>query len=187
MHVVSSFFFFNDTATTEIYPLSLHDALPISRRRVISSPAGDSAIASIFVPPTSMPMRTEAVYAALAGCDRLIDGWLSGLHHTTRKAEAHGWGSQGRTCRSDDHRADVVRRSGPPLAGRSIRLPRKRPRRHPDGLTRGAGRSQIRAARFRGQLVSALPRAPGIVSHAARSILPARHLPPRVHRRRQLQ
>src|SRR6266568_5320986 len=29
------FFFFNDTATTEIYTLSLHDALPIS-----STPAG---------------------------------------------------------------------------------------------------------------------------------------------------
>src|SRR2546425_5272537 len=28
MHVI--FFFFNDTATTEIYTLSLHDALPIS-------------------------------------------------------------------------------------------------------------------------------------------------------------
>ena len=27
------FFFFNDTATTEIYTLSLHDALPIARRR----------------------------------------------------------------------------------------------------------------------------------------------------------
>src|SRR3712207_7007708 len=27
------FFFFNDTATTEIYTLSLHDALPISRAR----------------------------------------------------------------------------------------------------------------------------------------------------------
>src|SRR5256885_3686718 len=26
------FFFFNDTATTEIYTLSLHDALPISQR-----------------------------------------------------------------------------------------------------------------------------------------------------------
>src|ERR1039458_10514899 len=26
------FFFFNDPATTEIYPLSLHDALPISER-----------------------------------------------------------------------------------------------------------------------------------------------------------
>src|SRR2546422_10785536 len=29
----SSFFFFNDTATTEIYTLSLHDALPISAQR----------------------------------------------------------------------------------------------------------------------------------------------------------
>src|SRR3712207_9522568 len=29
--VYYSFFFFNDTATTEIYTLSLHDALPISR------------------------------------------------------------------------------------------------------------------------------------------------------------
>src|SRR5260221_4826368 len=28
----SAFFFFNDTATTEIYTLSLHDALPISTR-----------------------------------------------------------------------------------------------------------------------------------------------------------
>src|SRR3712207_7615078 len=31
------FFFFNDTATTEIYTLSLHDALPISTRSVRSS------------------------------------------------------------------------------------------------------------------------------------------------------
>src|SRR3712207_6855364 len=30
--VMFSFFFFNDTATTEIYTLSLHDALPISAR-----------------------------------------------------------------------------------------------------------------------------------------------------------
>src|SRR3990170_4093936 len=32
-HIISyAVFFFNDTATTEIYPLSLHDALPISYR-----------------------------------------------------------------------------------------------------------------------------------------------------------
>src|SRR5260221_13271586 len=31
--VPQSIFFFNDTATTEIYTLSLHDALPISRSR----------------------------------------------------------------------------------------------------------------------------------------------------------
>src|SRR3712207_7733228 len=30
-----SFFFFNDTATTEIYTLSLHDALPIYMPRVL--------------------------------------------------------------------------------------------------------------------------------------------------------
>src|SRR5438132_14336734 len=34
----SLFFFFNDTATTEIYTLSLHDALPISRNSWNSQP-----------------------------------------------------------------------------------------------------------------------------------------------------
>src|SRR2546426_9280474 len=33
------FFFFNDTATTEIYTLSLHDALPIWRRLRVSRSA----------------------------------------------------------------------------------------------------------------------------------------------------
>src|ERR1051326_8703205 len=32
------FFFFNDTATTEIYTLSLHDALPICRRPLLDRP-----------------------------------------------------------------------------------------------------------------------------------------------------
>src|SRR2546430_11551853 len=34
MSILIFFFFFNDTATTEIYTLSLHDALPIYRYRV---------------------------------------------------------------------------------------------------------------------------------------------------------
>src|SRR5438552_13654810 len=33
MHTSPNFFSFNDTPTTEIYTLSLHDALPISERR----------------------------------------------------------------------------------------------------------------------------------------------------------
>src|SRR3712207_7385150 len=33
------FFFFNDTATTEIYTLSLHDALPIFGGHVLDPPA----------------------------------------------------------------------------------------------------------------------------------------------------
>src|SRR2546422_11663088 len=36
-------FFFNDTATTEIYTLSLHDALPIWNTRSCEPPSTDSA------------------------------------------------------------------------------------------------------------------------------------------------
>src|SRR5258705_967784 len=36
----SYFFFFNDTATTEIYTLSLHDALPISSMQLIDARDG---------------------------------------------------------------------------------------------------------------------------------------------------
>src|SRR5438105_11648246 len=36
---LSFFFFFNDTATPEIYTLSLHDALPICGRATPSDPA----------------------------------------------------------------------------------------------------------------------------------------------------
>src|SRR2546426_6030805 len=44
-----SFFFFNDTATTEIYTLSLHDALPISRagrRRTTAADQGQGPATS---------------------------------------------------------------------------------------------------------------------------------------------
>src|SRR5258708_30957524 len=34
---IFTFFFFNDTATTEIYTLSLHDALPISAKQTYLS------------------------------------------------------------------------------------------------------------------------------------------------------
>src|SRR2546430_11824929 len=40
---LSTFFFFNDTATTEIYTLSLHDALPISLRHRGRRRAGSPA------------------------------------------------------------------------------------------------------------------------------------------------
>src|SRR3712207_6878530 len=39
-YVVRYFFFFNDTATTEIYTLSLHDALPICCRAPAGAPCG---------------------------------------------------------------------------------------------------------------------------------------------------
>src|SRR5256886_14937274 len=39
-HVIFYFFFLNDTAPPEIYPLPLHDALPIWRRRRPHPPLG---------------------------------------------------------------------------------------------------------------------------------------------------
>src|SRR2546430_5395401 len=45
----SFFFFFNDTATTEIYTLSLHDALPISFAPHIKFLSGKCQIHIVFV------------------------------------------------------------------------------------------------------------------------------------------
>src|SRR5256885_8019012 len=47
------FFFFNDTATTEIYPLSLHDALPIF--------AGKPAIAENTLLDFRIPLRLPMI------------------------------------------------------------------------------------------------------------------------------
>ena len=53
----STFFFFNDTATTEIYTLSLHDALPICKKthanrcsRLKEAGFNDEQINKIFGP-----------------------------------------------------------------------------------------------------------------------------------------
>src|SRR2546428_3398772 len=56
-----SFFFFNDTATTEIYTLSLHDALPIYARNRFSpssSSTGVSRRSGGGGPQASVPART---------------------------------------------------------------------------------------------------------------------------------
>src|SRR3712207_9596077 len=51
------FFFFNDTATTEIYTLSLHDALPISIR---SAPDSMNPYLSRCTTPSSQSVRGDA-------------------------------------------------------------------------------------------------------------------------------
>src|SRR2546427_7106138 len=43
LHLSGDCFFFNDTATTEIYTLSLHDALPISSTVRAMAPPGKTA------------------------------------------------------------------------------------------------------------------------------------------------
>src|SRR5258707_2564228 len=56
------FFFFNDTATTEIYTLSLHDALPILRFAVISPEKSSKFVSTLSEAPLKvgrMPTRSE--------------------------------------------------------------------------------------------------------------------------------
>src|SRR5258708_12198718 len=78
----SLFFFFNDTATTEIYTLSLHDALPISSSRGRGStgaPAAWGRSASTPSPthpsrsPTAVPSwRSEEHTSELQSPDHLV-------------------------------------------------------------------------------------------------------------------
>src|SRR3712207_5762470 len=69
---MSSCFFFNDTATTEIYTLSLHDALPILRR--MRSPRHTHA--SAFRP--RRPDMTQQDVTTGRGVD---PEWLDGFLH----------------------------------------------------------------------------------------------------------
>src|SRR3712207_9224467 len=71
-------FFFNDTATTEIYTLSLHDALPISRLR--SSPGPGKSGWSYFFPPAAAPARPSP-FPGVQACP------ASGYRQTARSEE----------------------------------------------------------------------------------------------------
>src|SRR3712207_7301831 len=70
MQVISSWvcicFFFNDTATTEIYTLSLHDALPISIRSKVS-PAASSTPWSARVWRAAQPQSWRRISARRCG------------------------------------------------------------------------------------------------------------------------
>src|SRR2546422_3189900 len=75
-----SFFFFNDTATTEIYTLSLHDALPIS------------ALSSIFSgapPPRSAAPPLRSPTAPYSRPDRSCRGPRSEEHTSELQSRLH--------------------------------------------------------------------------------------------------
>src|SRR2546430_13540327 len=59
------FFFFNDTATTEIYTLSLHDALPISAARTAAvSTTGASRASAELCRRRGWPREAQRLYLA---------------------------------------------------------------------------------------------------------------------------
>src|SRR3712207_8629683 len=69
-------FFFNDTATTEIYTLSLHDALPIYevRRKTCSMRVGRSCYVYPFIVPRSSfhPYSLDSVVSGVEDVNRAL-------------------------------------------------------------------------------------------------------------------
>src|SRR2546422_8051017 len=93
MILLTIFFFFNDTATTEIYTLSLHDALPILAWSTSSPRCGGFATTAIGSPSTT----TASEYHTddpLRGADeqRLLD------RKSTRLNSSHGYISYAVFC-----------------------------------------------------------------------------------------
>src|SRR6266566_997706 len=76
--VILFFFFFNDTATTEIYTLSLHDALPIrkvaSRSSQHSKMFGQPASSHTVCRPSRLTRLFSAVYSGPVRSRVLIHG-----------------------------------------------------------------------------------------------------------------
>src|SRR2546430_13274279 len=69
----SLFFFFNDTATTEIYTLSLHDALPIWLRSTMCVPPCDAGVKPIPPRPRSEEHTSELQSQSNLVCRLLLE------------------------------------------------------------------------------------------------------------------
>src|SRR2546428_15035 len=67
-------FFFNDTATTEIYTLSLHDALPIFGATATSGTVSSGAASATFSLPGGTPTGTYTIVADYSGTANLEIG-----------------------------------------------------------------------------------------------------------------
>src|SRR3989449_8216960 len=87
MPTLYTFFFFNDTATTEIYTLSLHDALPISPSRMSVGRAGAPGRGGPAGCGWNRMMQPCASTLAPAG----VWGHLSRLSGTPSPSSSPGW------------------------------------------------------------------------------------------------
>src|SRR2546430_14948590 len=82
--LISFFFFFNDTATTEIYTLSLHDALPISCQPHHAGRDGDCGLARGESPGA----RFTASEAAIASSSLCLS-WRSEEHTSELQSQSN--------------------------------------------------------------------------------------------------
>src|SRR5256885_4703098 len=106
------FFFFNDTATTEIYTLSLHDALPIWQ------PAPRPAVCGGHRRPLRPAVRAAATGAKRAhrGVDRAVRGAGRSEEHTSELQSPCNL-----VCRLLLEKKKKYRVASPPRAARTTR------------------------------------------------------------------
>src|SRR2546429_9909888 len=93
IHLSRFFFFFNDTATTEIYTLSLHDALPISAR-----PRPESRAAVGIQGPSARTGPPRGPQPGGAGVGAARGGSGAGDRKSTRLNSSHGYISYAVFC-----------------------------------------------------------------------------------------
>src|SRR2546427_4738096 len=147
------FFFFNDTATTEISTLPLHDALPISRRRIDRQLGRRRGTAD--PDPSATPGRGgRATRPAARGRPALRAGRLLSPPRAGRARAGHGR-DRGRAPRGGLAGARLARRADRRHPARSLGA--RHLSRDPAGLRR---RARGRRPRGRGRLgARTLPRA----------------------------
>src|SRR5256885_14734712 len=123
-HVFFLFFFFlNDPATPEIYPLPLHDALPIYSRAGL---------------PRQQVYRTFSAHARALSAPRWnVDGSRTKRH--AGRAAKRKTGGAGKIVGGTRARAEQSVRRGAPLGGGAARLPAASARCRPQ-LDPGSGR-----------------------------------------------
>src|SRR6266536_6065799 len=91
-----SFFFLNDTATTEIYTLSLHDALPIRPVMLPSRTENEQSSSAVSPPnrlasPSSSRSGRGSAGGASAGAADTLAGGASGAANAGATAGSTGW------------------------------------------------------------------------------------------------
>src|SRR2546422_8919670 len=97
----SILFFFNDTATTEIYTLSLHDALPISQLPETTIAALVTSVRpqrSAYFPPSQHPMAPLPTTANVTSAASPDAGWAGRDRKSTRLNSSHGYISYAVFC-----------------------------------------------------------------------------------------
>src|SRR3712207_9026765 len=77
------FFFFNDTATTEIYTLSLHDALPISSLRALRAFAEVCRAGGVAPAARALGVSPSAVSHLVHELERTLGVALRSEEHTS--------------------------------------------------------------------------------------------------------